>query len=76
MKRQVDKKRRHFEFEIGDWVLIKLQTHRQITLACSLHNKLKQKNYETFQLSTKFQQLQYTQITKGWQNSPTYQSPR
>lgn len=39
--------------------MIKLQTHTQVTLACQLHNKLRQKYYGPFQVIKKINELAF-----------------
>ncbi|GJS19026.1 retrotransposon-related protein [Tanacetum coccineum] len=44
MKSQADKKRTDREFQVGDWVYLKLQPDRQVTVRKSKHHKLLKKS--------------------------------
>lgn len=73
MKREADKGIREFTFKVGDWVLVKLTTNRQLTLASNLHHKLKQKFYGPFQISHKINDVAYTMsLPKNCKIHPTF----
>ncbi|GJW23356.1 retrotransposable element Tf2 [Tanacetum coccineum] len=47
------------QFEVGMWVYVKLQPHRQVTLRKSAYNKLSSKYYGPFQVVKKVGQVAY-----------------
>lgn len=50
MKIQADKKRRYFEFAVGDIVLVKLQPYRQHSLALRKNQKLGMRCFGPFEI--------------------------
>ncbi|GJS31050.1 putative reverse transcriptase domain-containing protein [Tanacetum coccineum] len=50
MKQQADKGRSERNFEAGDWVLLKLQPHRQVTVRKGKQHKFSPKYYGPFKL--------------------------
>ncbi|GJU48942.1 putative mitochondrial protein [Tanacetum coccineum] len=57
MKVFVDRKRSGKSFEVGDWVLLKLQPHRQVTLRMHKQRKFSPKFYRPFQVVSKCGQV-------------------
>ena len=53
MKTYADKGRSEREFVVGDWVLLKLKPHRQVTLRLHKKNKLSPKYYGPFEVIKK-----------------------
>ncbi|GJU82321.1 retrotransposable element Tf2 [Tanacetum coccineum] len=53
MKKYADLKRSEREFEVGMWVYLKLQPHRQVTIRQVTQNKLSPKYYGPFMIVTK-----------------------
>jgi len=48
MKKQTDKRRRHVQFNVGDMVLVKLQSYRQNSVALRKDQKLGMKYFGPF----------------------------
>ncbi|KHN16270.1 Transposon Ty3-I Gag-Pol polyprotein, partial [Glycine soja] len=48
MKHTVDTRRRPQEFNIGDWVLVKLRPHRQVSASETTYSKLTKRYYGPF----------------------------
>ena len=59
MKRYVDKKRIMKEFEIGDWVYLKLRPHRQQSVVRRIHQKLAPKYYGPYKIVQKLGAVTY-----------------
>ena len=59
MKINADKHRTERDFDVGQWVYVKLQPHRQVTLRQSKYNKLVPKYYGPFQISEKVGKVAY-----------------
>ncbi|GKA86442.1 retrotransposon-related protein [Tanacetum coccineum] len=59
MKVFADRKRSDRSFEVGDWVLLKLQPHRQVTLRMHKQHKFSPKFYGPFQVVSKCGQVAY-----------------
>ncbi|GKD30541.1 putative nucleotidyltransferase, ribonuclease H [Tanacetum coccineum] len=53
MKQQADKGRTERSFEIGDWVLLKLQPHRKVTVRMGNQKKFSPKYYGPFKVIAK-----------------------
>lgn len=48
MKIEADKHKSHIEFQIGEWVFVKVKPYRQLSVVHRLHNKLSTRYYEPF----------------------------
>ena len=61
MKKQADGKRREMQYEIGDWVLLKLRPRRHTTVKGLkvLTGKLAQRYYEPFQVTERLGLVAY-----------------
>jgi hypothetical protein len=59
MKQQADKHRTEREFELGDWVFVRLQPYKQLSLKQQGKNKLAPRFYEPYQVNKKISQVVY-----------------
>ncbi|XP_071728215.1 uncharacterized protein [Rutidosis leptorrhynchoides] len=59
MKCYADKKRTERSFVVGNWVYVKLQPYRQLTLRGNTFNKLSQKYYGPFEVVKQVGQVAY-----------------
>ncbi|KOM57180.1 hypothetical protein LR48_Vigan11g021200 [Vigna angularis] len=59
MKKFADKKRRFMQFEVGEWVFIKLRPHRQVTIARRINQKLAPWYYGPFLVVEKKGEVSY-----------------
>jgi hypothetical protein len=59
MKQQVDQHRMEREFEVGDWVFVRLQPYKQLSLKQQGKNKLAPKFYGPYQINKKISQVAY-----------------
>ncbi|PWA55521.1 hypothetical protein CTI12_AA426720 [Artemisia annua] len=59
MKAFADTRRTEREFDIGQWVLLKLQPHRQVTVRMGKYNNLNPKYYGPFQIVSIVGQVAY-----------------
>jgi len=59
MKQQADSKCRDVCFQVGDWVLLRIQPYRQKTLFCRSSQKLSHRFYGPFQVAAKHGNVAY-----------------
>ena len=59
MKQQADRSRSERTFELDDWVWLKLQPHRQVTIRQGKQNKFSPKYYGPFKVCEKVGQVAY-----------------
>ncbi|GJY99405.1 retrovirus-related pol polyprotein from transposon 17.6 [Tanacetum coccineum] len=59
MKQQANKGRSERNFKVGDWVLLKLQHHRQVTMRIGKQHKFSPKYYRPFKVIAKVGQVSY-----------------
>lgn len=59
MKSNADAKRRDMSCDVGDWVYVKLQPHRQQSASGSLHHKLSKRFYGPFLVTERIGQVAY-----------------
>ena len=59
MKQQADRHRTEREFEIGDWVFVRLQPYKQLSLKKSGKNKLAPPFYGPYQIDKKISHMAY-----------------
>ncbi|GKE19494.1 hypothetical protein Tco_1427071 [Tanacetum coccineum] len=59
MKTQEDKHRSEREFAVSDWVYLKLQPHRQVSMRMGKYGKLAPKYYGSFQVQAKVGAVAY-----------------
>ena len=59
MKEMADKHRREQEFEVGDWVLVKLRPRRQTSVADTTDSKLTKRYYGPFRITTQMGKVVY-----------------
>ncbi|GKB54931.1 ty3-gypsy retrotransposon protein [Tanacetum coccineum] len=59
MEQKANRKRREVEFQVGDWVLVKLQPYRQLTLAKRLSNKLAKRYYGPYEVTERIGNVAY-----------------
>lgn len=57
MKKQADTHERDWEFEEGDWVLLKLKLYKQMSLKHHFHHKLSPKFYGPYQIVKKISRV-------------------
>lgn len=62
MKRLADKKRRKISFNVGDWVLVKLQPYRQHSLPLRKNQKLGMRYFGPFEISQRIGSVAYKLI--------------
>lgn len=60
MKSQADKGRTNKAYEVGEWVYVKLQPYRQLSLKSHSFQKLSAKYYGPFQIIQKVEPVAYT----------------
>ena len=59
MKQQTDRHRTKREFEIGDWVFVRLQPYKQLSLKKNGKNKLAPRFYGPYQINKKINHVEY-----------------
>lgn len=59
MKTQADKKRTERQFEVGEWVFLKLRPHRQLTLGARINPKLAPQYYRPFKVLARVEVMAY-----------------
>lgn len=59
MKHYADKKRSEMHFEVGDWVLLKLQPYKQISVRGAMPQKLAARYYRPYQIIQKMGKVAY-----------------
>jgi hypothetical protein len=59
MKQQIDQHRTEREFEVGEWVFVRLQPYKQLSLKQEGKNKLAPKYYGPYQINRKISHVAY-----------------
>jgi hypothetical protein len=59
MKQQVDQHRTEREFKVGEWVFVRLQPYKQLSLKHQGKNKLAPKFYGPYQINKKISHVAY-----------------
>lgn len=59
MKHIADTHRREHQFNIGDWVMVKLRPHRQVSATGSSYSKLAKRYYRPFQVKDRMGNVAY-----------------
>jgi hypothetical protein len=59
MKQQANQHRTEREFEVGEWVFVRLQPYKQLSLKHQGKNKLAPKFYEPYQINKKISHVAY-----------------
>ena len=59
MKQQAYRNKTEREFEVGEWVFVKLQPYKQLSLKQKGKNKLAPKFYGPYQINKKISQVAY-----------------
>ena len=59
MKEIADSHRRDHEFQVGDWVLVKLRSYRQTTVSGAAQSKLSKRFYGPFRISARMGPVAY-----------------
>jgi hypothetical protein len=59
MKQQVDQHRTEREFEVGEWVFVRFQPYKQLSLKHQGKNKLAPKFYGPYQINKKISHVAY-----------------
>lgn len=73
MKQQDDKRRSERKFDIGDWVLLKLQSYRQKSVENRVSDKLSQRYYGPYEVLARVGKVAYTlKLPVGSKVHPTF----
>lgn len=73
MKYQADKGRSESEFQVRDWVFLKLQAYRQSSIERRKSDKLSPRFYEPYKIVAKVGSVAYTlRLSKGTRVHPTF----
>ncbi|GJY16347.1 hypothetical protein Tco_0386769 [Tanacetum coccineum] len=59
MKQQADKHRTDRKLKVGDWVVLKLQPHRQVSIRQDRQNKFSPRSFRPFQVVREIEQVAY-----------------
>jgi hypothetical protein len=59
MKEQANQHKTKIEFEIGDWVFVKLQPYKKLSLKKKGNNKLTPRLYRPYEINKKISQVAY-----------------
>ena len=59
MRKQADQRRTEREFKVGDWVSVRLQPYKQVSLKQGGKNKLAPKFYGPYEITKKIYQVAY-----------------
>lgn len=74
MKIQTDNHRRQFEFQVDNWVMVKLKTHRQIYISIQSNaQQIRSKVLWAFKIKKKISVIAYTlELLEGYKMHHTF----